>query len=151
MITRARWTTDEETYLLEVYNRLNCNGMGSAAIFEELATWDEFKVKNRTKAALQKRHGELVGTKENVINVRVDSSFNEFIQGIQDLKNSYETVYNHNVQLRKRIAELEQKEADFNMMAQIMEQARKMVVNEQLGEHEKPSFKMDRNGNLNRM
>jgi hypothetical protein len=152
IITRKRWTTEEETYLLEVYSRLKSNGMDDSSTFAELATWDEFKVKNRTAAALQKRYSELAGANKRVINEHVDNSGNDFLKSIQDLKNSYEALYEHNVQLRKRITELEQKEADFEMMSKIMEQARRLVINEELGK--KPDyqrFKMDQNGNLERV
>jgi hypothetical protein len=151
MAGNKKWTDKDNVYLVNLYNELKTPEVTDDELFDSIM--DKFP--GRTVVALNRQYYKLTNgkgagvkaKKERVIH-KVVPAHTDFLEAIQDLKNSYEAVYTHNVQLRKRVDELEH---DYQMMAKIMEQARKMVVAEALGEHEKSRFKMDQNGNLNRV
>jgi uncharacterized protein (DUF2252 family) len=152
-VTRKRWTTEEETYFLNKVEEIRNIGVMTQLkdIFEEMATWDEFKKKNRTVAALAKRYSELKNPNTDKVIHKVIPAYSDFLEAVQRFHNDYQAKCIENDKLKQLVQELEQQLSDYQMMARIMERTRKMIVKEELGEVEQVRLKMDQNGNLNRM
>lgn len=138
------WTESEDKKMLVLFDELkNCDhdNYTDKEIFALMSEESE-----RTPKAIEQRVYKLKSMGVET----VTNDHNAFLEGLQDLKTSYETVNAQNAQLRKRVEELEAQLQDYQMMARIMEQARKIIVAEEMGPDEKPRFKMDQNGNLER-
>lgn len=147
MITRKRWTPEEDALLLKKYTdwKTGSPEYTDAQIASRLAT-DFFT--NRTEASIYSRYWSLTSDKGRANNSHKDDQYMSFLDGIEALRMSYDSIVVENQKLRKRIADLEQKEEDFDALTQIMDRARKLAF---LGEESATQFKMERNGNLERV
>ncbi|MGM8364676.1 RsfA family transcriptional regulator [Virgibacillus sp. W0181] len=74
---------------------------------------------------------------------------------LQQLENENTMLRDHVKKMEKQLALTEEKletvQEDYQMFIQIMERARKMTVLDDKGSLKAPSFKMDKNGNLEQM
>ena len=147
MITRKRWTPAQDAHFMYSYNEFKNEGKDDEYIFNALSQWSEFG--DRTIAALKARYYTL--TNEKQAKPKQTNEYSDFLLSLELMRTTYEATLLENQQLKKRIAELEENNKEFEVLARVMDKARKLVVNEELGEHEKPRFKMDGNGNLNRI
>ena len=148
MATRKRWTPEQDKLLIDGYDgwKHTTPDRTDDQIFELLTEGD---LSNRTKAAVAARYYELTNgkkTKPKQTNEHID-----FLLSLELLRTTYEVTLIENQKLKKRIAELEQKEGDFDALTQIMDRARKLAFLGETGDMEKPRFKMDGNGNLERL
>jgi cell division septum initiation protein DivIVA len=66
------------------------------------------------------------------------------------MRDAYEALKHENIQLRQRVTSLEHDLKEFEVVAKVMEKARKLVVHEELGEVQPNRFKMAANGDLQR-
>ena len=105
----------------------------------------------RTAVALDRQYYKLTNKSEPKIIHKIVPAHNDFLEAAQRFHDDYQSKCAENIKLFQRVQELETQLEDYKMMARIMEQARKIIVAEELGVHEKPRFKMDSNGNLDRV
>lgn len=146
MITRKRWTPEDDKFLLDTYSDVSNMGLTDEEIFDTMSI---STLTDRTKAAIQKRYYDLTNAGKERKYIRKDEQYSSFLDSIQTLKTSYDAMVIENKQLKKRVSELEQKEDDFDALTQIMDRARKLAF---LGDEPRENtFKMDRNGNLERV
>lgn len=148
MITKKRWTPEEDAIFMDMYNDITelYPNLTPDDVFRKMEESHQFNGK-RTFDAL-KRHYYVLKENEKP---KQTNEYSDFLLSLELMRNTYESTLLENQQLKKRIAELEEAHKEFEVLARVMDKARKMVVTEELGEHEKPRFKMDGNGNLERV
>lgn len=144
IITRKRWTPEDDNQLLKLYTELKAVHEEDNIVFGTLSNSKWFP--DRTRASVQARYYHLINEKPKQTN-----EYSDFLSALELMRKTYEGALLENQQLKKRITELEQKEDDFNALTQIMDRARKLAFLGEAGEMEKPRFKMDGNGNLERV
>lgn len=147
MITRKRWTDEENGVFLEMYNTIRDDPQNRTAdeIFDFMAELKPFKG-IRTAAGLKRHYAHLA--EEAKGKPKMTGELEGFLQDIHNIQHAYESTLAENQRLKKRVAELEAKEADFDAMAMAMEAAKRFIAGEQQG---RTRFKMDQNGNLERV
>jgi regulator of replication initiation timing len=92
----------------------------------------------------------IMSTAKKVTNIK-EVKYQEFLSNIISMQETYSEIIAENQRLRNQVEELENKLGDYEVLQKVMEEARQIVIKRELGEHEKPRFKMDQNGNLERI
>jgi hypothetical protein len=70
----------------------------------------------------------------------------QLAEQLMEIVNVITSLFEENDSLRNKVAELEQVHQDYEIMSRILKQARDSVV-----DHKRSSFRMDKNGNLERI
>jgi hypothetical protein len=144
---RKRWTEEDD-----------------AKIMEHVQTYSEMNP-THTKKQMFRALSDVMGEPPASINARwyriqkeqaekekedTTKGYNDFLSSLQQMRDAYEALKHENIQLRQRVTSLEHDLKEFEVVAKVMEKARKLVVHEELGEVQPNRFKMAANGDLQR-
>ncbi len=125
----------------------------------EVQSFEEFSIElqPQTPTSSESNHVEKSITLEDCISFLSNMNNNDrrsYVLKMENdtLKRENEELLSKNKQLEKRIEKLTKEQAiiqeDYQALVQIMDRARRMVMFEETDERQTPTFRMDKNGNL---